>query len=460
LGGNFASNTCTLQSPITGHIIISSINGFTLDCVENFINAQLSGQGVGILVEFSSEVTILNCEVSEFNDNILVNNSEKNRIVGNTLIAAQTNGILLLNSHENEVDSNDGSGNDFLVTLRNSNDNIVSSNIMDLNQNVMAMDNSNGNRIQDNSMTNNDNMGFEVFASTNNIISGNSIIGNNDFGLKLTNSPGNEITDNEITFNNGNGLVLIGSDGNTIADNQIQSNLGDGIQLLNSDENQIMRNLIDANLPNFDIGSPGNGLFIDSSQSNTISENNITNNQENGVALFSSSDNIIVNNNFVGNSNHLLDDSVVDNKFNLPLPVGGNHYDPFDGAVCEDADDNDICDDPFFFSVGQDDLPWSKPNGWLNPPTTAEEKIEGLITEVDKLELNDGNKNALTKKLVNAINNITNEDPSDDSEACEKLQAFINQLNAKVKSDKLDASDVEDMIDVAEGLIDELCSDS
>ena len=96
------------------------------------------------------------------------------------------------------------------------------------------------------------------------------------------------------------------------------------------------------------------------------------------------------------------------------------------------------------------------------PPTECNdtdpvEKINGLIEDVDVLDLNQGNKNALTKKLVNAIKNITNEDPTDDLEACEKLQSFIDQLNAMVNSGKLAEGDVEDLISDADECIGALC---
>ena len=60
--------------------------------------------------------------------------------------------------------------------------------------------------------------------------------------------------------------------------------------------------------------------------------------------------------------------------------------------------------------------------------------VGGLIADVEALDLNTGNINSLNKKLENAIKNITNEDPTDDAEACEKLQSFIDQLNAFVNS--------------------------
>jgi hypothetical protein len=96
----------------------------------------------------------------------------------------------------------------------------------------------------------------------------------------------------------------------------------------------------------------------------------------------------------------------------------------------------------------------------LPPPPPSVQKIEGLIADVDALDLNNGIKNALTKKLVNAINNITNEDPTDNAEACEKLQSFIDQLNAMVKSGKLTQGQVDPLIDVATQCIWDLCLDT
>jgi len=94
---------------------------------------------------------------------------------------------------------------------------------------------------------------------------------------------------------------------------------------------------------------------------------------------------------------------------------------------------------------------------WIT--VTPEGVIEGLINEVDDLGLNNGNTKSLEKKLEQAINNITNEDPTDDAEACEKLQSFIDQLNAFVNAGKITQGDADPLIDAAEALIDELCQD-
>ena len=450
------TKTCTLQNNLDIKIIIQ-VDDFTLDCNNKVIQSLDVGTGQGITVDASSNVDITQCVVNDFENNIVVENSNDNEISNNMLNGAQTNGISLVNSNDNMIFGNSGDNNDFLLGLLNSDGNTVEFNSMSDGQNGMAIAGSSQNTISNNSIFDNSNSGFQIFGGSNNTIFDNSISGNADFGLQIENSNDNQILENTIEGND-SGLVIFGGARNLIFDNIVQNNSGNGLSLTNSNENQIMGNLIAGNS-----GLGGEyGIFFDGSDSNTIFKNNISNNGLEGIALFGSSNNIIFNNNLINNPNQILDDFGVNNQFNMPLPVGGNYIDTFDesGEGCNDVvPPNDICDDPFVFSGGQDNLPWTKPNGWLNPPTTPVDKIEELIVEVDKLDLNAGNKNALTKKLDNAIKNITNEDPTDDSEACEKLQAFNNQLNAFVKSGKLDVSDTIDMSNSANDLIDELCPD-
>jgi hypothetical protein len=85
-----------------------------------------------------------------------------------------------------------------------------------------------------------------------------------------------------------------------------------------------------------------------------------------------------------------------------------------------------------------------------------EDQIEDLIEDVESLGLSKGNENALTQKLDGAYQKITNDNPNDDNAACGMLQSFINQLNALVNSGKLLDSDVSDLIDEANIIIDSI----
>lgn len=100
------------------------------------------------------------------------------------------------------------------------------------------------------------------------------------------------------------------------------------------------------------------------------------------------------------------------------------------------------------------------------PPTECDEVdpvegLEQLIADVDSLDANNGIKNSLTKKLDNAINNLTNDDPTDDEEACEKLQSFVDQLEAMIKTGsqltEQDIVNAEQMIADATEILNVLC---
>jgi hypothetical protein len=87
---------------------------------------------------------------------------------------------------------------------------------------------------------------------------------------------------------------------------------------------------------------------------------------------------------------------------------------------------------------------------WTITVASPEDQAEGLIDEIEDLGLNGGNENALTKKIENALKKLTNDDPTDDVQACGELDAFINQLNAFVNSGKLTQEQVDPLIDAAE----------
>lgn len=80
------------------------------------------------------------------------------------------------------------------------------------------------------------------------------------------------------------------------------------------------------------------------------------------------------------------------------------------------------------------------------PEEQAESLIEDVEALVDDETLNKGNGNALTKKLENAIKNI---EQGNTDGACDKLGAFINQVNAFVNSGKLSLPESDDLISAA-----------
>ena len=160
------------------------------------------------------------------------------------------------------------------------------------------------------------------------VISGNSIITDNiitspsgEHGIFVDNCDNNIIYDNTILNNGGNGIRLNHSDSNEITYNSINNNLN-GIFCFNSSDNNIQNNIaINSNnvngiflnetsnsntISNNEILSNSvNGIFLnDHCDFNTISYNQIITNGDSGIRMENSSSNTVSNINVSGNDNY------------------------------------------------------------------------------------------------------------------------------------------------------------
>lgn len=88
---------------------------------------------------------------------------------------------------------------------------------------------------------------------------------------------------------------------------------------------------------------------------------------------------------------------------------------------------------------------------------TAIGAIEDTVSEIETLvvagDLNNGNGNALTSKLENAVAKI---DKGKTNAASNQLNAFINQINDFVDSGKLTSQQGQDLVDAVQAIIDSL----
>ena len=53
--------------------------------------------------------------------------------------------------------------------------------------------------------------------------------------------------------------------------------------------------------------------------------------------------------------------------FNVAVPKGGNYWSYYDTSSegCDDINNDGFCDNPYTFTGGVDNLPWTRQNGWL-----------------------------------------------------------------------------------------------
>jgi len=123
---------------------------------------------------------------------------------------------------------------------------------------------------------------------------------------------------------------------------------------------------------------------------NTISNNTVENNS---VALDFSPymtpvENRIFNNNFSNNAVQAYGNGLL-NYFDQGAELGGNYWSDLTGP---DADNNGIVDTPYLVydrngaPAGQDNYPWTTPNGWKNQPPVFSAVGEKTLNEYDLLQ--------------------------------------------------------------------------
>jgi parallel beta-helix repeat protein len=179
------------------------------------------------------------------------------------------------------------------------------------------------------------------------------------------------------------GAVFLGSSNyNNIIGNEILITssvfLGDGISLEESDFNTITQNNI--SLCN------RYGIYLLSSSENSIFQNNISLSAV-GINLTNSSSNRIFHNNIIDNTEQAYDDSDSSNFWNHIYPIGGNYWsdysgnDIYKGPNQDQPGSDNIGDTPYIIDIDSLDFyplmqPFQFYNGTNYPPviTTEDDK--------------------------------------------------------------------------------------
>jgi len=137
-------------------------------------------------------------------------------------------------------------------------------------------------------------------------------------GIKLINVSNGFLEKNNCSFNQGHGISLIKSYNNTIKNNNFTYNEESGIYLENCTDNKVLDNLATGNAFNpkiFFIMPIGSGIFLHSSDNNTMLRNNLTNNNNFGLLIVES------NRNNCSKNTLLFTDSQGENWGKLPLEI-------------------------------------------------------------------------------------------------------------------------------------------
>jgi len=393
---NISRNNITANND-TGIWLDSSLN----NCI--FGNNITANDSTGVWLEISSNNTLLENIITRSEDAGIGLSRSSNNILRNNCIAGNTNNFYIegdsLLDYVNDVDTSntvDGKPiyywinetdkdvpldagyvalvNCTRMTGRNLNltknrhgillaytiDSIITSNYVANNGLGVELSSSINNSIYGNSLRNNMVWGILLVSSSNNNVSRNSIE-NGDFnaGILLSSSANNSVSRNNITGVGGYGLWLVDSPNNIVFINRIANN-NYGIRLDRSSSNLLAENDIIEN--NYE------GVIIyQSSNNNTLAENNIIKNNGRTIDIHQSSQNRIYHNNFINNAHQVYIENSV-NVWDDGYPSGGNYWsdhvctgNPSSGSQPCIIDDNNI-----------DHYPFEDPSGWLPPAKTAD----------------------------------------------------------------------------------------
>ncbi len=234
--------------PNAGQVILANATNVVVE------NQDISRTSVGILVGFSSDVTVSSNDVSSNHAyGILLDRSNDNTVTNNVAYSNNRDGIRLERSSRNvvrynEVNMNVESG----ISL-----------VFDCSDNSISYNNAS-----------NEFDSVELGYSDNNIIANNTIHSSgNGNGILFSSSENNTILDNNISAEHSDGIWLITSDNTTIEGNTIFSHFGTSILVVRSNNNVIVDNNILSNI--------WFGIRLSSSVNNTISNNII----EDGISI-------------------------------------------------------------------------------------------------------------------------------------------------------------------------------
>lgn len=274
-----------------------------------------------------------------------------NYIIGNTASQNENAGINLSSSDGNEIIRNTLKWNTYGIYVdADSNDNIISKNIFVGCQEGVHLDGCSGNSLEENIAFENP-YGIYIYGGSYNTVL-NCTVWTNDYGIYLDSTEYNDILTNDIqnnelsyqyygiTFDNSNhntvnynvidsesweygydcGIYFSSSSQNTIINNTVANNLNDGICLESNSNNNIFS---ENNLSN-------NGVYgarVQFSSGNTFSQN-IINECDLGMVLDSSPNSIVIGNTFdlgginiQGSSQNHWDTHSIDSNFIDGRPI-------------------------------------------------------------------------------------------------------------------------------------------
>lgn len=318
----------------------------------------------GIRLWYSSNQnnTVKNCNVTEFEGGIYLEDASENRIINNALNSNTYEGIYLHKSPNNTLINNTANSNE---------------------KGIYVGDDSDNNLLVNNTANSNQYDGIYLDECSNNTVR-NNIVKSNDAGVNLYSSFQNLILENSVQLNS-NGIYLYNksSSNNTIHSNWISGNTK-GVHIYNASQNKIFNNFFN-NSNNFDFELPFGVLYKNMW--------NIT--KRSGSRIYSSG-----------------------------TKIGGNYWTNPSGSgfsdTCEDSDGDGFCDKAYDLVDEEACTPGVNcSNNTDYHPLSDEYNVSEVNNPPDQPSLNGpasgGNVTGLNTTSVNVTLNVSVSDPDGDS---------------------------------------------
>ena len=270
----------------------------------------------GIYLNNVNHCSISDNIVSDNTLGIYLISSDNNTLVNNT-VSDNTHGISLSSSSNNLLQNNKMLGNTY-------NFHIYGTNLTHYLQDIDITNTVDGKPIYYLVNHHDYNVpidaGFVGMVNSTNITVEDLTMLNNGQGILFAFTT-ESIIKNVNASNNFYGINLYSSNSNTLVNNNVSNNdafyTGQGVHLSHSDSNTLVNNTVSDNT---------RGISLSSSDSNTLTNNNVSDNGFNGIHLYHSDSNTLVNNTVSNNirgillsssdSNTLTNNNVSDNGFN------------------------------------------------------------------------------------------------------------------------------------------------
>ena len=357
-------------------------------------NVNVGGFVTGIDAFFCSALYVLDSRLAGNVDGLDFHHSSNTTVSGNTVLNNFEMNILLSNCTGFSVIGNNVTHGACGIAVSDSSRNTISRNNFTSNTvDGISFTQANYTEVNANSLTKNK-CGMEIQNSWHITIRECLVKDNNESGISLKDCHFSSLVENEIKDNN-LGVYLGSSDSNTLRENNISSNSMEGVYLNSSSFNTLTFNLLANNIYGLRLRYSsitnlirGNNLaqntqygvsLYTNCAGNTIRENSIASSYY-GLWLGASSNNTIYHNNIINNTNQAYGVGISNNFWDDGYPSGGNYWSDYFGideksGVNQDQPGSDgIGDTPYVINPSNTD---HYPFMWAHKHDIA---IKGLLT--------------------------------------------------------------------------------